>query len=42
MRAKKMTRGKVEPLAIPTMVKVVPLVVQVIKQIALVSHMTFP
>ncbi len=36
LRAKKMMRGRIEPYAVPTMVRVVPLVVQVVRQTTLV------
>jgi hypothetical protein len=37
-----MMRGKVEPSIVPTLVRAMPPVVQVVKQIAAIPKMTFP
>jgi hypothetical protein len=37
-----MMRGKVEPFIVPTVVRAVPLVVQVVKQTLAVPKMKFP
>ncbi len=42
LKAHKMMRGRVEQFAIPIVVKVVPLMVQVIKQTTVVPQMTSP
>ncbi len=40
VRAQKMMKGKVEPLAMPTMVRIVPTIVQATRNIAEVPQMT--
>ncbi len=42
LKAQKMMRGRVEPSIVPTMVRVVLIVVQVIKQTIEIPHMTSP
>jgi len=42
LKAQKMKRGRVEPYAVPTMVRVMPIVVQAIRQIIAGPHMTSP
>jgi hypothetical protein len=37
-----MMKGKVEPFAVPIVVRGVPIVVHVVKQTTIVPHMTFP
>ncbi len=42
LRAHKMMRDKVEPSIVPIVVRGVPIVVQAVRQIAVVPQMTFP
>ncbi len=42
LRAQKMMRGKVEPYAMPIMVRVVPTMVQIAKQTTKIPQMTIP
>ncbi len=42
LRAHKMMRGKVEPFAMPIVVRVMPTTVQVVRQTTVVPHMTSP
>jgi hypothetical protein len=42
LKAQKMMRGRVEPYALPIMVKAMPIMVQVARQIIKIPQMTIP
>jgi hypothetical protein len=42
VKAQQMMKGRVEPCIMPTMVKVVPIVIHAAKQITKVPHMIIP
>jgi hypothetical protein len=42
LKAQKMMRGKVEPFAVPIVVRAMPPMVQAIKQTTTIPHMTSP
>jgi hypothetical protein len=42
LRGQKMTKGKVELFVVPTMVREMPIEVQVVKQTTIIPHMTSP
>ncbi len=42
LRAQKMMRGKLEPFVVPTMVRAMPPMVQVVRQTTTLPHMTSP
>ncbi len=42
LRAQKMMKGRVEPFVVPIVVSAMPQMVQIVKQTAIVPHMTSP
>jgi hypothetical protein len=42
LRAQKMMRGKLEPFVVPTMVRAMPPMVQVVRQTTTIPQMTSP